>query len=372
MLDAKNHLEAALDYRKEKNAFRKLSSAKGLVDFCSNDYLGLAQNPKILGALSSLRGSIGSGGSRLISGNSPVIENLEEELAQFHQAPAGLIFNSGYVANLGLLSCIATRQDTIIYDQLIHASLRDGIRLSHARSFAFYHNDLEHLTQKLQKATGKVFIVVESVYSMDGDEAPLPAIVELAKAFNAAVIVDEAHSTGVLGPEGRGLVAAYKLETQIWARIHTFGKAIGSHGAIVLGDTILKNYLINFSRPFIYTTAMPDILLYGIQMAYKEMIDSNHILQLQDNISYFKSLISPQASHHLIPSRTAIQSVIIPGNNQVKTLAGTIQSAGLDVRPILHPTVAEGQERLRICIHTFNKKEDILTLATLINQHFKP
>lgn len=371
MLDVKKHQEAALNLRREKNAFRTLSSVQGLIDFCSNDYLGLAQDQEIVGNLSKQFSTLGSGGSRLISGNSPFAERLEKELALFHQAPSGLLFNSGYVANLGLLSCLASRQDTIIYDQLIHASLRDGIRLSAARSFAFYHNDLEHLAHKLKQAKGKIFIVVESVYSMDGDEAPLPDIVELAKAYKAAVIVDEAHATGVLGPQGKGLVASYQLEKDIWARVHTFGKALGSHGAIVLGDETLKNYLINFSRPFIYTTAMPDILLHGIQLAYRKMAGSALVQQLQENINYFKASVSPQVTSHLVSSRTAIQSLVLPGNDQVKALAKTIQEAGFDVRPILHPTVAEGQERLRICIHAFNKKEEILALSKLINLQFK-
>lgn len=371
MLEVKNQLEAALNTRKKNNAFRVLSPAQELIDFCSNDYLGLAQDQEMLHCFTDQVKSIGSGGSRLISGNSSFAEKLEKELAAFHNAPEGLLFNSGYVANLGLLSCVATRQDTIIYDQLIHASLRDGVRLSNARSFAFRHNDLQHLTQKLTQANGKIFIVVESVYSMDGDEAPLADLVNLAKTCNAAIIVDEAHATGVLGPQGKGLVAAYGLEKDIWARVHTFGKAIGSHGAIVLGDQSLKDYLINFSRPFIYTTAMPDILLYGIQAAYRKMAASSLTQDLQANIQLFKESISISISKRFIPSRSAIQSILIPGNDQVKTVAKTIQEAGFDVRPILHPTVAEGQERLRICIHAFNTKKDILALAALINQYFK-
>lgn len=368
MLDVKDQLETQLNARKEKNAFRVLTPPNELADFCSNDYLGLAQDQEILAQMVERASTVGATGSRLISGTSTLVEQLESELAAFHGTAAGLIFNSGYVANLGLLSCIASRQDTIIYDQLIHASLRDGIRLSNARAFSFYHNDLDHLLKKLERAKGNKYIVVESVYSMDGDQAMLPQIVALAQQFQAAVIVDEAHATGVLGPQGQGLVAACGLEKEVFARVHTFGKAIGSHGAIIVGDETLRHYLINFSRPFIYTTAMPDVILQGIQLAYQKMAAGDLVAQLHQNIMLFKSSVSQTVSQRLIPSNTAIQSLVVPQNDQVKWLACAIQRAGFDVRPILHPTVPEGQERLRICLHAFNQQEDIIALTGLLNQ----
>ncbi len=240
-----------IEERKSAGSLRQLKLVRGMVDFCSNDYLGLASllkvgNPGL---------QLGSTGSRLLAGNYPLIEEVEMEIAEFHQSEAGLIFNSGYDANVGLLSCVAQKNDTIIYDSLSHASIRDGVRLSFAQSWAFNHNDLVDLEKKLQLATGQLFVVTESVFSMDGDKAPLVEIVELCKTYKAALVVDEAHATGIIGDKGAGLVQAMGLQQHCLARVHTFGKALGCHGAIVLGSKILRTYLINFARSLIYTTA---------------------------------------------------------------------------------------------------------------------
>ena len=211
----------------------------------------------------------GSGGSRLLAGNYPLIEKLEKSIASFHDAEAGLIFNSGYDANIGLLSCIALKEDTILYDQLIHASLRDGIRLGYAQSFSFEHNNPASLELRLKQAAGTVYVVTESLFSMDGDLAPLQEMAALCEQYNAKLIVDEAHATGIVGEHGEGLVQHLQLQSKCFARIHTFGKALGVHGAIVLGSSFLRSYLINFSRPFIYTTALPPCTVQHIAEAYK-------------------------------------------------------------------------------------------------------
>ena len=236
-------------------SLRTLSlSGKNLRDFCSNDYLGFARSPElkrlIIGQLleEGPTFSVGSTGSRLISGNDDFIEQLESEVAAFHNAESSLIFNSGYDANIGIFSSIPQRGDTIILDELIHASIIDGARLSHASRFTFKHNDLLSLEEKLKAARGNIFIGIESIYSMDGDAAPISEIVALAHSYSAAVIVDEAHAIGIFGEQGKGMVSQSHLEDKIFARIVTFGKALGCHGAAVLCCSDTRKYLINFAR----------------------------------------------------------------------------------------------------------------------------
>ncbi|AXY73879.1 8-amino-7-oxononanoate synthase [Paraflavitalea soli] len=359
-------LHKKLDERKAAQAFRTLRLPDGKTDLCSNDYLGIIHHGLIEKQLVHDASSRhhGSGGSRLLAGNYERVEQAEKQLAIFHGAPAALLFNSGYDANLGLLSCVPQRGDTIIYDSLSHASLRDGIRLSFAQSFPFPHNDLEALEKRLQTATGTVFVVTESVFSMDGDEAPLEKMVRLCQQYQTHLIVDEAHATGVIGEQGEGLVQQLGLQPSCFARIHTFGKAVGCHGAVVLGSALLRDYLINFSRAFIYTTALPESSVAAIQAAYRlfpgMQTERAHLRQL---VQYFQqaSLAYPK-----LVSATPIQVVIVPGNDQVKAVASRLQSARLDVRPILYPTVPRGSERLRIVLHAFNTMEEVQKLVQLL------
>ncbi len=367
-LDAR--LKKQLETRKEEHAYRRLTIPSGLIDFCSNDYLGLSANSKLRADLLQhfMAYPIGSTGSRLITGHSLQAQELEQKLAAYHSAEAALLFNSGYTANLGLLATVPQRNDTIIYDQLSHASIREGIQLSKARSFAFRHNDVTHLKEKLSRATGQIFVVIESVYSMDGDFAPLSAITALLDDYNAVLIVDEAHATGVVGKKGEGLVASLGLEEKVWARIVTFGKAIGSHGAIVLGNKLLMNYLVNYARSFIYTTAMPPHSMKAIELAY-EMLENRGLLeQLRSNICLFKGAIDPVWKDQFIESDSAIQSLLCPGNEQARALAKSLQEQGFDLRAILSPTVPKGKERIRICIHAFNTESQLLDLAKAINK----
>ncbi|WP_148270481.1 aminotransferase class I/II-fold pyridoxal phosphate-dependent enzyme [Haliscomenobacter hydrossis] len=364
-------METALAERRAVDALRRLPSNRNLIDFYSNDYLGLARSlgvKKVIQAALEDDQPLGSTGSRLISGNRREMEEFEVFLAKFHRSEKALLFNSGYAANQGLLSCMADRHDTIIFDQLIHASLREGLKLSLATHYSFRHNDLNHLEQKLQVSKGQIFVVVESVYSMDGDEAPLIEMVELCEKYGAALILDEAHATGVLGPNGQGLVAELGLEERIWARIYTFGKALGGHGAAICGPGYLIDYLINFSKPFIYTTALPWHGLAGVQAAYQEMQKGLALEELRQNIRFFTEQISASLRPQFIPSRSAIQSLVYPGNSAVRELAKTLQDHGFAVWPILHPTVPSGEERLRICLHSFNTKEEMVALMELIQR----
>ncbi len=365
-------LSNRLEKRKAENSFRFLSSNdKSAIDFASNDYLGFAR-------LSSLwepeaLQKYGSTGSRLLTGNSRITEDTEAFIASFHKAEAGLIYNSGYDANTGLFSCIASKDDTIIFDEYSHSSIKDGARLSPAKHFVFRHNDLSDLEAKISRASGKVFVGVESVYSMDGDLADLKGLVAISRKYeNVYLIVDEAHATGVFGDRGEGLVQAFGLENDFLARIHTFGKAIGCQGAIVLGSHLLRDYLINFSRSFIYTTALPIPDIIAVKRAYDLMdIRDRSISLLRERIDYFKNKSGQLSAFNVQPNESAIQVVLIPGNEKVKKAAGHSQSGGFDVRPVLSPTVPAGMERLRICIHAFNTEKEIDRLVERLNDAFE-
>lgn len=366
-------MQLALDKREQQGLLRKLRCNKALIDFCSNDYLGFARNTDISKRAFQIiennkNFSIsGSTGSRLISGNTDYTEFLENKIAAFHKSEAALIFNSGYDANLGLFASLPQKGDTIFYDELIHASIRDGIRLSYAKSYSFKHNDLNDLGNKFQFASGNVFVAVESIYSMDGDQAPLSSLINVCEKFGANLIVDEAHATGVFGMHGRGLCDELGIEQRVFARVHTFGKALGCHGAVVCGSNVLRDFLINFARSFIYTTALPLHSLAFIDAAYEMLINSEKDKELlKENINYFiqKSLF--MFPNLFIPSESAIHCVITEGNRNTSEIATNIQARGFDVRPILSPTVPEGSERLRICIHAFNTKNEMDELLAVL------
>jgi len=352
--------------RKESGLFRELSLKTGLIDFASNDYLGLAQSPELKEQLqkefqaSDLYN--GSGAARLLSGNSALAEELEESIAAFHRADAGLLYNSGYTANLGVLSCVPQRGDTILYDEHSHASIRDGARLSFARSYSFRHNDLEDLRRLLKTAKGLCYVVVEGLYSMDGDLAPLVQILKECEQVGAKLIVDEAHTNGLFGEEGRGLCVELGIEKEVFARIFTFGKALGSQGAIVVGSKALKDFLINFSRPFIYTTAAAPYSLLSIKKAYE--------ILPQLNVAREKlfSLVALFASYFPDNSPGAVQKIVVPGNEKARSLSRALAEKGFDVRALLSPTVSKGTERLRICLHSYNSEEELRKLISCLQE----
>ncbi len=367
---AQSYIRSRLLEREQNSSLRQLRKTENLIDFCSNDYLGFAQSPVLHDLLKQeflANGDhlTGSTGSRLISGNSTLTELLEAEIAAFHISGAALLFNSGYDANLGLFSALLQRGDTVILDELIHASIIDGCRLSFANKYTFRHNDLTSLEEKLKVAKGRVYIGIESIYSMDGDTAPLLEIVELAEKYDAALVVDEAHATGIFGAQGRGLVCRYGLENRVFARVITFGKALGCHGAAVLGDENLRQYLINFARSFIYTTAAAPLNHLAIRAAYQLLQESTAQEQLRQKILFFQSKLC-SLTDSFIASDSAIQCLVVGGNEQTKILEKKIQQGGMDVRAILHPTVPAGKERLRICLHTFNTEDQIDNLINLI------
>jgi 8-amino-7-oxononanoate synthase len=368
-----NSLQELLDKKRDDDALRQLKTVDGLIDFNSNDYLGLANSKELFEIIHQTFSKIkppynGATGSRLLSGNNELAESLELKLAKIFRAPKTLLFNSGYTANLAVLSSLPQRGDTIIYDELAHACIKDGARLSLASRFNFRHNDLNDLEEKIKRAKGNVFIAVESIYSMDGDVCPLEGLTSLAGKYNATLILDEAHSTGSYGANGAGIAVEQKLEGKIAVRIYTFGKAMGVHGACVAGDETLISYLINFARPFIYTTAMSPHSLISVQSAF-DFLQQNADRQktLQAKIKLFLSGVE-KSTLNRINSNSAIQNVIVPGNSEVKKLARYLQENKFDCRAILSPTVKEGSERIRICLHSFNSDQEINGLTSTLKK----
>ncbi len=364
------HLLQAIEERKRKGLFRALKNNLPSIDFSSNDYLGFSKYGLLEKKIKELNfHSIHSGstGSRLISGNTKFTEELEQQIAQFHNAEAALIFNSGYDANLGLLSCIATKNDLILFDELIHASVYDGIRLSYAKQYKFKHNDITHLKELIARnldSVDSIFIAVESVYSMDGDSAPLKELANLADNKKIFLILDEAHAIGVFGKKGKGLCNKFQLEEKCFARVYTYGKAMGCHGAAVVGSNDLKNYLINFARSFIYTTALPMLSLFCIKAAYHLLEETKQIVLLDEKINFFNKLTANDTS--FIKSESAIHCKIYSDINKVNEIEQLSEKNHFFVKAIKSPTIKEGTERIRICLHAFNTTEQIEKLLNLI------
>ena len=371
MTSAEKYIESKLEERRSSGIYRTLKPENDLIDFCSNDYLGFARSAALKSSIdlevqNSPHCLNGSTGSRLLSGNLQYAEDLEKTIAAHHQYQAGLLFNSGYDANLGLLSSLAQRGDTIILDELIHASAIDGARLSYANRYSFKHNDTDSLEAKLNLAKGNCYVVIESVYSMDGDTPPLLDILNIAERYGAHLIVDEAHAVGLYP---KGLVTELGLQNRVFASLVTFGKALGGHGAIILGSDILRQYLINFARPFIYTTAASFHQLASVKMAYQLLNNAEpEIVNLKNNIKLFKEQINTESVYPLLNSNSPIQCIVFKSNDKAHDMANILQNKGFDVRAILSPTVAAGTERIRICLHAFNTANDINKLATIINQ----
>lgn len=359
-------LQYRLNHLKESGLYRSLRCSYPQIDFSSNDYLGFSSRGLLFEELKKLGASfkIGATGSRLISGNSSLFQEIEQTIAQFHSADSALIYNSGYDANIGFFSSIPQKRDLILSDELIHASIIDGIRLSFATHYKFRHNDcssLRDLLNRYQDSFSSIYVVVESVYSMDGDSAPLIDIVNLCRQYeNVYLIVDEAHAMGVLGEKGQGMCQMLKIQNDCFARIYTYGKAMGCHGAAIVGNYLLRDYLINFSRSFIYTTAMSEHGLLSIKAAYQLLQNTQEIEKLQNNINYFNS--SFDKTKLFIASNSAIHCKIIRGNFQVQQIENLLAESNFFVKSIKSPTVRKNQERLRICLHSFNTKEEIASM----------
>ncbi len=372
-----NKLNKKLEQRKAENSLRFLPKENtNKIDFSSNDYLGYAKDELLFEETHLLAKKIGlkngATGSRLLSGNSEFYEKVEKEIANFHHSESALLYNSGYVANIGFFSCVPQRGDIVFYDELIHASIRDALMMSFAKSVKFKHNDtkdLERLIQKYQSHhKGDFYIVTESVFSMDGDSPDFNTLIETKNKYKAFLVIDEAHALGVFGEKGEGLIQSLGLENEVFTRIMTYGKALGGHGASILGSQKLKDYLINFSRSFIYTTALSPHSVAHIKVAYDFLSQHKNIRQLKDNIVYFNQKIQKSSySISFQKSNSAIQTLLISGNERVKQIAQSLQKKGFDIKPILSPTVPKGKERLRITLHADNSLTEFDTFFNILN-----
>ena len=373
-------LTSKLEQRIENNSLRKLALPNNRIDFASNDYIGFSKSETIFNETHSylIENKIiqnGATGSRLLSGNHKIYQEAENHIAKFHQVESALIFNSGYDANVGFFSTVPQKVDLILFDELSHASIRDGIQLSNAKSYKFKHNDFEDLERLLLKLSTynqqptTIFIVTESVFSMDGDCPNLEELVKLSEKYHCHLVVDEAHALGVFGQNGQGVIQMLHLQDFVFARIVTFGKGLGCHGAAILGSQKLSDYLVNFARSFIYTTGLSPHSVATILVAYQHLETEKIALEnLRENVIHFnqeKNLLGLKPI--FVRSKSAIQCAIIPGNENVKTIANQLQEKGFDVKAILSPTVPEGQERLRFCLHSFNSKEEISEVLKLLS-----
>jgi len=367
-------LNLKIESSKQNGLFRKLPVFNNLIDFSSNDYIGFSKSETIYKhthayLLESEIFQNGATGSRLISGNHSLYQIAESFIAEFHEAETVLIFNSGYDANFGFFSAIPQENDVVLYDELCHASIKDGIAMSKAQSHHFIHNDFEDLEQLILKISdATIYIVTETVFSMDGDCPNLEELIQLSEKYNCYLIVDEAHALGVFGDKGEGLTQYLQLHDRFFARIVTFGKGLGCQGAAILGSIALREYLINFARSFIYTTALSPHAVATIFTAYQQLENEKEAIEkLRQNIVFFnqqKNLLGLKPM--FVHSKSPIHSAIVPGNKNVKELSEKLQNKGFDVQAILSPIVPEGQERLRFCIHSYNSKEEINEVLELV------
>jgi len=361
MKDLHQRLRSKLQQREQEGNLRILQSYTNFTDFFSNDYLGFGN---IDG--SEVIHFKNTGSSRLIAGTTDLHLALENHCSHLFQGEKALLFNSGYSANLGVLSSIPQKDDIILYDERSHASIKDGVRLSLAKGIKFKHNDLDDLDKKLNIYSAQsVFVIVESLYSMDGDFAKLHEISEICKKFNAYLVVDEAHSGGVFGKNGSGLCS--ELNIQPFLKITTFGKAFGAHGACVVGDSVTIDFLINFSRPFIYTTALSQSAVNQIFKQLKRTDFKDQQEKLQSIITYFNDKFTDFNIES--NSKSPIKSILYKNRSNLRTLEAELHEQKIGIKAIYAPTVPENEERIRISLHAFNTFEEIDELYATLEKH---
>jgi 8-amino-7-oxononanoate synthase len=345
----------ALRELEHDNRLRSLKPRAG-IDFSSNDYLALAGCARMRKAISvavEAGTPIGAGGSRLLRGNCAEHERLEAEAARFFGAEAALYFASGYVANFAVLTTLPQRGDLLVLDQLVHASIHEGARAGRAEFRHSAHNDANSVEEVIRRwrfegGTGRIWIVAESLYSMDGDFAPLDALVEIADRHDAFLMIDEAHATGVFGPNGRGLTAAHEGRDNLIA-IHTCGKALGAAGALVTTTKLLRDFIVNRCRPFIFSTAPSPLMAVAVETALSILRDEPERQQrLQGLIGFAHREVNGREGWQL--SGSQILPFIVGDNARAMALAGALQARGFDIRGIRPPTVPAGTARLRISL----------------------
>jgi 8-amino-7-oxononanoate synthase len=348
---------------------RVLLDGKPVLLLCSNNYLGLSDHPRVreAAAEAAMRWGVGAGASRLISGNMKLHRRLEERLAAFKGHEAALLFGSGYLANTGAIAALARNGEVVFSDQLNHASIIDGCRLSRAETFAYRHCDLDHLEWGLRKAQGRgSLIVTDGVFSMDGDVAPIKELVGLSRRFDCRLLVDEAHATGTIGPGGRGSVAAAELCGEVDVVIGTLGKALGSYGAYVCASGELVDYLINVARPFIFSTAPPPPTV-AAAIAALELLESNphRVERLQANARTMREALHAEGLP-IGPSETQIVPVMVGDPDAAVELSERALERGIFAQGIRPPTVPEGTSRLRLATMATHRGAELVRAAQVL------
>ena len=371
------YLHALLEQRKNTALYRHrvihnspqtpllVIKGQSYLSFCSNDYLGLANHPRLKIALqhSIDEYGVGSGASHLVTGHTHIHHLLEKELAAYTGCDSALLFSTGYMANLGMITTLMGRHDAIFLDKLNHASLVDAALLSRAKMIRYPHNDMQALDRLLSKTTAQhKLIITDGVFSMDGDIANLPHIVKLAHIHDAWVMVDDAHGLGVIGETGRGILEFYGLEVPIL--MGTLGKAFGVFGAFVAGSTVLIDTLIQSARSYMYTTAMPPAVAQAIRTSLIVSDEESWRRQyLHELIGYFRAATTHMP---LIDSVTPIQAIILGDAEKALAVSAALYQRGLLVTAIRPPTVPQGTARLRITLSASHTKKQINTLITAL------
>lgn len=359
-------MQEELKEREHQGLLRQTADYSRWIDFCSNDYLGIGRDRVLEASIEMWLkewncASYSSGGSRLISGHAAHHEAVERFIATQHQTEAALLFDSGYMANHGLITALGKRGTTFLLDAHCHASIVRSAHQSQAdHVYKFAHNRLDALEQKLRTSKGRIIVYVERVYSMDGDCADIASLLEMCSLYDAQLIVDEAHAFGWQGPQRIGM--AHAPHKALLARVFTYGKGAGCHGAAIAGSRMLRDYLVNFSAPFIYTTATTPHLVAAIRSAYDYLlVHAERTAELLDNIAYWKQ--------HMGASTAGDGPIQIIRHPQAAALAAMAQSEGLGVKAILPPTVKPEHTCLRVCLHSYQKQEDMQRLIALIQQN---
>jgi glycine C-acetyltransferase/8-amino-7-oxononanoate synthase len=376
-----NDIEERLEEIKQRGLYRKLRVISGpqgprvLLDgrpvllLCSNNYLGLADHPRVreAAAEAAMRYGAGAGASRLISGNMRVHRRLEERLREFKGSEACLLFGSGFLANAGIVSALAREGDVVFSDSLNHASIVDGCRLARAETFVYDHGDVEQLAWGLRQAGGRgSLIVTDGVFSMDGDLAPLTEIVELAQRHDARVMVDEAHGTGAIGPDGRGAVAAAGLEDEVDVVVGTLGKALGSYGAFACCDAAMSKYLINTARTLIFSTALPPPAVAAAMAALELLREQpRRVEKLQRNARELREALRENGVH--VPEgETQIVPIVVGEPEAAVAASDRALEQGVFAQAIRPPTVPPGGSRLRLAVMASHTRTELREAARII------
>jgi 8-amino-7-oxononanoate synthase len=374
-------IAAQLEQIRDRGLYRRLRMISGpqgprvLLDgdpvllLCSNNYLGLADHPRVREAAAdaAMRWGVGAGASRLVSGNMTVHRRLEEQLADFKRSGACVLFGSGYLANAGVISSLARADEVVFSDELNHASIVDGCRLARAETFVYDHCDPDHLEWGLREAGGRgALIVTDGVFSMDGDIAPLEEIVELAQRYDARVMVDEAHSTGTMGPGGRGAVADAGLEDEVDVVVGTLGKSLGSYGAYACCDKRMAKYLVNTARTLIFSTALPPPAVAGAMAALELLVEQpGRVDKLARNAEAMRDALSAEGLDAGI-SETQILPVVVGDPHAAMDACERALGQGVFCQAIRPPTVPDGSSRLRITVMASHTRSELRWAAGVI------